>query len=188
MRLISPDRPGIGRSERQPGRTLLDWPADVAALADELEVSRFAVMGWSAGGAYAAACAFALPERVSAVALIASVIPATGRGWRSGQPDGPCLHGSFTSTCRSSTTSSSARWALAARFSPNALSAAVSAVARRRLPRRRTRCSRRRVLRTDLRGHAQPRRRRGRLPRPRFAVGLRPRRDLAGRTHVAGYC
>jgi pimeloyl-ACP methyl ester carboxylesterase len=75
VRLISPDRPGIGSSDPQPGRTLLDWPMDVAALADRLGVARFAVLGWSAGGAYAAACGFALPDRVSAVALMASVIP-----------------------------------------------------------------------------------------------------------------
>jgi pimeloyl-ACP methyl ester carboxylesterase len=30
VRLIAPDRPGIGASTRQPGRKLLDWPADVA--------------------------------------------------------------------------------------------------------------------------------------------------------------
>jgi pimeloyl-ACP methyl ester carboxylesterase len=32
-------------------------------------------MGWSLGGAYAAACAFALPDRVTALALVASIIP-----------------------------------------------------------------------------------------------------------------
>lgn len=80
IRLISPDRPGIGRSERRRGRTLLDWPSDVAALADEIGLTRFAVMGWSAGGAYAAACAYALPSRVSAAALVTSVIPRDWEG------------------------------------------------------------------------------------------------------------
>ena len=79
-RVISPDRPGIGRSDRRPGRTLLDWPADVGALADALEVEEFAVMGWSLGGQYAAACAFALPERVRSVALVASPIPREWSG------------------------------------------------------------------------------------------------------------
>ena len=75
VRLLSPDRPGMGRSSIQPGRTLLDWPADVAALADHLGLEHFAVMGWSCGGAYAAVCAARLPERVTAVALLSSAVP-----------------------------------------------------------------------------------------------------------------
>jgi pimeloyl-ACP methyl ester carboxylesterase len=75
VRLISPDRPGVGRSDRRVGRSLLDWPSDVAALADSLDVDRFAVSGWSAGGPYAAACAYALADRVTALALVASAIP-----------------------------------------------------------------------------------------------------------------
>jgi pimeloyl-ACP methyl ester carboxylesterase len=78
VRVISPDRPGIGCSDRKPDRTLLDWPRDVAMLVDAVGIERFAVLGWSAGGPYAAACAFALPERVSACGLIASAIP---RDW-----------------------------------------------------------------------------------------------------------
>ncbi len=78
LRLISPDRPGIGGSDRQPHRLLLDWPVDVAALADELDLPSFAVMGWSLGGCYAQALARGLGARVRAVALVASGIPA---GW-----------------------------------------------------------------------------------------------------------
>lgn len=80
VRVVAADRPGIGRSDRQPGRTLLDWPEDVLELVDALGIDRFAVLGWSAGGAYAAACAYRLPERVSAVALVASVIPGDWPG------------------------------------------------------------------------------------------------------------
>ena len=61
--LISPDRPGIGLSSPQPGRTLLDAPKDVKALADALDLPRFALYGVSGGGPYALACAWALPER-----------------------------------------------------------------------------------------------------------------------------
>lgn len=78
VRLISPDRPGIGHSDSRPGRTLLDWPADVEQLADQLGLDTWSVMGWSAGGMYAQACAVCLPGRVTRLSLIASVIP---RDW-----------------------------------------------------------------------------------------------------------
>jgi len=75
VRIVSPDRPGMGRSTFQPGRRLLDWPADVAALTDALDVDRFAVMGWSSGGPYAAVCAAKMPDRVTAVGLLSSAVP-----------------------------------------------------------------------------------------------------------------
>lgn len=73
VRLVAPDRPGIGGSERLPGRRVADWAADVAALADALGIARFAVLGWSAGGPYAIACGHLLPGRVTAVATVGSV-------------------------------------------------------------------------------------------------------------------
>lgn len=75
VRLVAPDRPGMGRSTFQPGRRLTDWPADVTALADALGLARFAVMGWSAGGPYAAVCAAKLGGRVTAAALLSSSVP-----------------------------------------------------------------------------------------------------------------
>jgi pimeloyl-ACP methyl ester carboxylesterase len=78
IRLISPDRPGIGASDPSPDRTLLDWPDDVAALADLLRIDTFGVMGWSMGGQYAAACAFALADRVTRAAIVAGCPPLDG--------------------------------------------------------------------------------------------------------------
>ena len=75
VRLISPDRPGMGLSTYRPGRRLLDWPADVDALTRALGIGRFAVMGWSAGGAYAAVCAVKMGRRVTAAALLSSAVP-----------------------------------------------------------------------------------------------------------------
>ena len=66
VRLVTIDRPGHGLSEFQPERTLLDWPRDVAALTDHLGIERFAVSGWSAGGPYALACAYRMPEQLHA--------------------------------------------------------------------------------------------------------------------------
>jgi pimeloyl-ACP methyl ester carboxylesterase len=75
VRLISPDRPGMGRSTYLSGRRLLDWPADVAALTDALGIDRFAVMGWSCGGPYAAVCGARMGDRVTAVGLLSSAVP-----------------------------------------------------------------------------------------------------------------
>jgi pimeloyl-ACP methyl ester carboxylesterase len=75
IRLISPDRPGVGRSDPQPGRTVLDWAADVDELMKHLGVDRFAVMGWSMGGPYAAAVGYGLASQVSRVAIIAGALP-----------------------------------------------------------------------------------------------------------------
>ena len=72
VRLISPDRPGIGRSDQYEGRTLADWPKDVEALTGALQISTFGVVGYSAGGPYAAACAALIPDRLSGAALISS--------------------------------------------------------------------------------------------------------------------
>nr|MDJ0953854.1 alpha/beta hydrolase [Acidimicrobiia bacterium] len=75
VRLVTIDRPGHGLSSFQSERTLLDWPHDVAALADHLGIDRFAVSGWSAGGPYALACAYRIPERLAAVGLVSSFGP-----------------------------------------------------------------------------------------------------------------
>ncbi len=75
VRLISPDRPGMGLSTYQPSRRLTDWPADVKALTESLGMKRFAVMGWSAGGPYAAICAAKMGDRVTAAALLSSAVP-----------------------------------------------------------------------------------------------------------------
>jgi len=78
VRLLAFDRPGYGRSSPQPGRTLLDWPRDVADVADRLGLDRFHVVGLSGGAPYAAACAYALPHRVLGAALVCPVPPAHG--------------------------------------------------------------------------------------------------------------
>jgi pimeloyl-ACP methyl ester carboxylesterase len=75
VRLVSPDRPGMGLSTYQPGRRLLDWPSDVERLVTALDIGRFAVMGWSAGGPYAAVCAAKMGGRVTAAALLSSAVP-----------------------------------------------------------------------------------------------------------------
>src|SRR5262245_6028460 len=58
VQMIGVDRPGYGLSDPHPKRKLADWPNDVAALADHLGFGKFAIVGMSGGGPYAAACAY----------------------------------------------------------------------------------------------------------------------------------
>lgn len=80
LRVIAPDRPGLGGSGFQPGRRLTDWPADVAALADALGLDRFAVLGNSGGGPYVAACAAKIPDRLQVAVIVSG-------GWRMDWPE-----------------------------------------------------------------------------------------------------
>jgi pimeloyl-ACP methyl ester carboxylesterase len=75
VRMLSLDRPGYGRSSPMPGRTLLDWAADVDYVTTRLGIAQFHVVGLSGGGPYAAACAYALPGRVLSLSLVSPVPP-----------------------------------------------------------------------------------------------------------------
>lgn len=77
VRLLALDRPGYGQSSPCPGRSLLDCAQDVAWIADRLGVEKFHIIGLSGGGPFAAACAYALPDRVLGMALICPIPPAT---------------------------------------------------------------------------------------------------------------
>lgn len=84
IRVIVPDRPGLGRSEFQSGRRIGDWPADVVSLADQLALARFAVLGYSGGGPYATACALKIPERLTRVGIVSGTAPFDEPGLSSG--------------------------------------------------------------------------------------------------------
>lgn len=76
--VVAPDRPGCGRSDDAPDRTVRGTVGGVAALADHLGHDRFGVLGFSAGAPHALTCASRL-DRVTGTALVS---PA-------GPPDGP---------------------------------------------------------------------------------------------------
>lgn len=75
VRLICTDRPGYGESTFQPNRVLLDWASDIAQLADHLGFDKFAIVGHSGGGPHTLACAYALPDRISAAGVVAGAGP-----------------------------------------------------------------------------------------------------------------
>jgi pimeloyl-ACP methyl ester carboxylesterase len=76
VRLIAPDRPGSGFSTFQKRRSILDWPADVIALADQLKIHEFYVLAWSGGGPYALACVKTVPkDRLLGVTIASGICP-----------------------------------------------------------------------------------------------------------------
>lgn len=75
MRVLALDRPGMGHSTYQPGRTLKSWSALVAAFADAQGIGKFAQLGVSGGGPYVLACAAGMPDRVTASAVLCGAVP-----------------------------------------------------------------------------------------------------------------
>lgn len=75
LRLISPDRPGIGSSTPRPGRTTAEWADDIEVLARALGLRTFGAFGWSLGGQYAMALGARLPQRVRTVVVVAGCPP-----------------------------------------------------------------------------------------------------------------
>jgi pimeloyl-ACP methyl ester carboxylesterase len=73
LRLIAPDRPGMGQSDFQPNHGFSDYPKDIVFLADTLGLDKFSILGISGGGGYVSACAAKIPDR-----LINAVIVSGG--------------------------------------------------------------------------------------------------------------
>ena len=79
--LIVPDRPGVGMTDPCRLERVRDWTHDAAVVLDVLSVDCAAVVGVSGGGAFAAACAAALPARIRSLLLVSALgIPEWGTG------------------------------------------------------------------------------------------------------------
>ncbi len=84
VRLLAVDRPGFGQSTFQPGRRIGGWATDIGALADQLALPRFSIIGVSGGGPYALACAARLAQRLHRVALVCPLSPLRLEGGKDG--------------------------------------------------------------------------------------------------------
>ncbi len=82
LRVIGPDRPGIGMSDFHPGRRILDWPEVITDLTQALGIDKFLVMGVSGGGPYVLVTAHAMPERVLGATVICGAPPLRVVGTR----------------------------------------------------------------------------------------------------------
>ncbi|MCG7878181.1 MAG: alpha/beta hydrolase [Candidatus Thiodiazotropha taylori] len=75
LRVIAPDRNGLGLSDPKAGRRLIEWAVDVEALADNLKLERFFLIGISGGGPYALAYAHKCAERLEGLTLVCPLGP-----------------------------------------------------------------------------------------------------------------
>ncbi|KAG5951933.1 hypothetical protein E4U53_001968 [Claviceps sorghi] len=78
LRLITPDRPGVGGSEpyADVATSPLSWPDDVYAICQALKISKFSILAHSAGAIYALATALRMPQHIRGrIHLLAPWIP-----------------------------------------------------------------------------------------------------------------
>ncbi|WP_029040860.1 alpha/beta fold hydrolase [Cucumibacter marinus] len=75
IRLIAFDRPGFGETPHVRGRTLRDEVKCVEAVADHLNLDRFAISGASGGATTALAAAHFIPDRLTFVASVVGWAP-----------------------------------------------------------------------------------------------------------------
>jgi pimeloyl-ACP methyl ester carboxylesterase len=84
LRIIAPNRPGVGRSEFLTRKSPLDAVADVEDLAQALHLDEFSLIGISGGAPYALATLYRLGRRVRTMTLISGMgrtrLPGALRG------------------------------------------------------------------------------------------------------------
>ena len=75
LRVLAPDRPGIGLSTPAACARVATWIPSLSAWIDQLDLAPFYVLGVSGGGPYSLACAAQMPRRVAAAGVCCGVPP-----------------------------------------------------------------------------------------------------------------
>lgn len=73
IRVLVPERPGYGNSDRCPNRSHQGWCRDLAELLDDTGIDKVKVIAHSIGGAYALAMAEFMPERVERISMVNAI-------------------------------------------------------------------------------------------------------------------
>ena len=74
IRLIVPDRPGIGLSDWK-SYSIATYPDTLVQFADQLGLDRFPLIGVSSGGKFVAACAWKIPQRLTTATIVSGTAP-----------------------------------------------------------------------------------------------------------------
>lgn len=80
IRIISPDRPGIGISTFQPNRHFLDWGFDVLQLADSLEIHSYSIFGLPGGAPHVLATILSDSSRIVRASIVSGATPYNYKG------------------------------------------------------------------------------------------------------------
>ena len=80
IRLICPDRPGIGLSTFQSHRRFLNWGNDIIQLTNSLNINHYAIFGLSGGAPHVLACIYADSERITNASIISGATPYNYKG------------------------------------------------------------------------------------------------------------
>jgi pimeloyl-ACP methyl ester carboxylesterase len=75
LRIIAPNRPGVGKSEFVERKSALEAVPDIEDLTAALQIDQFSVMGISGGAPYALACLYKLSPRIRTVTVISGMGP-----------------------------------------------------------------------------------------------------------------
>ena len=80
IRIISPDRPGVGLSTFQENRQFLDWGKDIIELADALNLTKFSIFGLSGGAPHVLSCIIYDSTRIENATIISGATPYHYKG------------------------------------------------------------------------------------------------------------
>jgi pimeloyl-ACP methyl ester carboxylesterase len=75
LRIIAPNRPGVGRSEFVERKSALEAVPDIEDLTAALQIDQFSVIGISGGAPYALACLLRLGPRIRTATVISGMGP-----------------------------------------------------------------------------------------------------------------
>ncbi|SFG14560.1 Pimeloyl-ACP methyl ester carboxylesterase [Halopelagius inordinatus] len=75
VRVLAPDRPGYGRSDPRPGRSVRDAGAFVGTVLDDADVQTAGLVAFSGGAPSALATAATRPNRVESVDIVSGATP-----------------------------------------------------------------------------------------------------------------